>query len=70
MHVLKTREKDFDPLISPSIGYISAVGNVGYIFCISQLQFNTWQSKGNTGRMFKSSIMIVHVAVNIGSYEI
>ena len=66
----KTWIKDLDPLISPSIGYISARGNVGYIFCISQLQFNACQNKGNTGSLFKFSIMVVHVAVNIGCYEI
>ena len=66
----KTWEKDLDPLISPSIGYISAGGNVGYIFCTSQLQFDAWQSKGSTGRLFKSSILIVYVAVSIGCYEI
>ena len=66
----KTWEKDLDQLISPSIGYISAGGNVGYIFCTSQLQFDAWQNKGNTGRLVKSSILIVHVAVSIGYYEI
>ena len=58
------------PLISPSIGYISAGGNVGYIFCISQSQFDTWQDKGNAGKQFKPSIVIVHVAVSIGFYKI
>ena len=43
---------------------------VGYIFCTSQLQFDAWQNKGYTGRLFKSSILIVHVAVSIGYYEI
>ena len=66
----KTWEKDLDPLISPSIGYISAGGNVGYIFCKSQLQFDTWQSKGNKGRLFKPLIPIVHVAINIGPHMI
>ena len=60
------QEKDFDPLISPSIGYISAGGNVGYIFCINQSQFDTWRDEGNTGRQFKSSIVITHVTVSIG----
>ncbi|KAF5951963.1 hypothetical protein HYC85_009907 [Camellia sinensis] len=36
----------------------------------NQLQFDAWQSKGSTGRPFKSSILIVHVAVSIGCYEI
>ena len=66
----KTWEKDLDPLISPSIGYISAEGNVGYIFCKSQLQCDTWQSKGIVGRLFKSSILIIHVAINSGSHVI
>ena len=66
----KSAGKAFDPLISPCIGYISAGGNVGYIFCKSQLQFDKWQSKGIVGRLFESSIMIVHVAINIGSHEI
>ncbi len=50
----KTWIKCLDPLISQSIGYISAYisagGNVGYIFCIGQSQFNTWQDGGNMGR--------------------
>lgn len=66
----KSAGKNCDPLISPSIGYISAGGNVGYIFCKSQLQFDTWQSKGIVGRLFKSSILIIHVAINIGPHEI
>ena len=66
----KTWRKGLDPLISPSIGYISAGGNVGYIFCKSQLQFDTWQSKDSMGRLPKSSISIVHVAVKIGSHVI
>ena len=66
----KTWEKGLDPLISPSIGYISAGGNVGYIFCKSQLQFDTWQNKGNKGRLFKPSILIIHVAINIGPHMI
>ena len=69
IHVLEARE-NCNPLISPSIGYISAGGNVGYIFCKSQLQFDTWQSKGNKGRLFKTLILIVHVAINIGPHMI
>ena len=70
MHVLRRGKKDPDPLISPSLGYISAGGNVGYTFCASQWQFDAWQSKGNIGRPVRSSILIIHVAVNIGCYKI
>ena len=69
IHVLEARE-NCNPLISPSIVYIRAVGNVGYIFCKSQLQFDTRQSKGNKGRLFKPLIQIVHVATNIGPHMI